>query len=428
MLYKNVAVWDAKHKAAELCDVQVEGNSYSKIAAAGTLNGESCFDGKGKTALLPGFVNAHGHASMTLLRGLGEDLPLMEWLTKRIWPVEDGLTLEYVAAGARQAIIEMLSTGTTCFADMYFFMDGIAQAALEAGMRCGLSRGITDDKDGSKLRENIKFAQEYNGAGDGLISVQLGPHAPYTLNFYMLRDIAEAAISKRLGVQLHWLETENEWQQTSMAGSMTPEQCLERSGLLRVKQLLLAHGVWLDKEKLGFYKQDNITIAHNPKSNLKLGSGVAPITDYLDAGIRVALGTDGASSNNSLDMWEEMRFAALAQKGFYKNPEKLKAEEALTMATYTGAKALCFEDTGLVKEGWKADFMLVDLDGPQYVGWNLENLTGYLVYSGSSRDVIATVVNGKMLYERGEFKTVDKEKIMAEAKAAREKLIAKSKK
>jgi len=425
LLYKNVAVWDAAKTSAELCDVEVNGNSYSKIAAAGTLSGDKCFDAQGKMALLPGFVNAHGHASMTLLRGLGEDLPLMEWLTKRIWPVEDGLTLECVTAGARQAIVEMLSTGTTCFADMYFFMDGVAEAALEAGMRCGLSRGITDDKDGAKLRENMKFAERYNGAGDGLITVQLGPHAPYTLTFYMLRDIAEVAISKRLGVQLHWLETKDEWQQTSMAGTMTPEQCLERSGLLRVKQLLLAHGVWIDKEKLGFYKRDNITIAHNPKSNLKLGSGVAPVTEYLDAGVRVALGTDGASSNNSLNMWEEMRFAALAQKGFMRNPEKLKAEEALTMATYTGARALGFEDTGLVKEGWKADFMLVDLDAPQYIGWNLENLAGYLVYSGSSRDVAATVVNGKMLYERGEFKTFDKEKVMAEAAEARKQLIAK---
>jgi len=425
MLYKNVAVWDANHSKAELCDVEVTGISYSKIAPAGTLNSDKCFDGRGKIALIPGFVNSHGHASMTLLRGLGEDMELMDWLTKRIWPVEDGLNLEYVTAGARQAIVEMLSTGTTCFADMYFFMDGVAEAALEAGIRCGLSRGITDDKDGVKLRENIKFAENYNGAGDGLITVQLGPHAPYTLTFYMLRDIAEVAISKRLGVQLHWLETEAEWQQTSMAGTMTPEQCLERSGLLRAKQLLLAHGVWLDKEKLVFYKRDNITIVHNPKSNLKLGSGVAPVTEYLDAGIKVALGTDGASSNNSLDMWEEMRFAALAQKGFYRNPVKMKAEEALKMATFTGARALGFEDTGLVKEGWKADFMLVDLDAPQYIGWNAENLAGYIVYSGSSRDVCATVVNGKMLYERGEFKTLDKEKIMAEATVAREKLIAK---
>ena len=416
-IYKNVVVWDAKHSAAELCDVETKGSEYTKIAPAGTMS-EVGFDGRGQIALLPGFVNAHGHASMTLLRGLGEDLPLMEWLEKRVWPVEDKLNADYTYAGAKQAIAEMLSTGTTCFADMYFFMDKVADAALETGIRCGLSRGIMNDT-GDRLRENIKLAEQYNGAGEGLISVQLGPHAPYTLNFHLLREIAEVAISKRLGVQLHWLETKDEWARTTMSGTMTPEQCLERSGLLRAKQLLLSHCVWIEPEKLGFYKQDNITIVHNPKSNLKLGSGVAHVTDMLERGVKVALGTDSATSNNRLDMWEELRFAALAQKGYFLNPTKLKAEEALKMATYTGAQALGFDKVGLVKEGFKADFMLVDLDALHYIGWNLENLPGYLVYSGSSKDIISTVVNGKTVYERGEFKTLDIERVMADAKAAR---------
>ena len=422
-IYKNVVVWDSERSKAELCDVAVDGAAFAKIAAAGTLNGEACFDGKGRAALLPGFVNAHGHASMTLLRGLGEDLPLMEWLEKRIWPAEEKLTAEYAKAGAKQAMLEMLSTGTTCFADMYFFMEGIAEAALEAGIRCGLSRGMIDDKDGTKLRENIKLAEQYNGAGEGLVNVQLGPHAPYTMTFYMLRNVAESAISKRLGIQLHWLETKEEWQHTTMYGKLTPEQCLESSGLTRVKNLVLSHCVWIDEEKYGFYKKDNITFVSNPKSNLKLGSGVAPTANYLKAGINVALGTDGASSNNSLDMWEEMRFAALTQKGYFMNPVRLKAEEALKMATVAGAKALGFEKTGLIKEGWKADFMLVDLDAPQYMGWNEENLAGYIVYSGSSKDVAATVVNGKTLYERGEFMTLDKERVMADALAARKGMI-----
>ena len=418
-IYKNVAVWDAQRSKAEFCDVAVEGSEFKTVAPAGSLNGENCFDGKRKTAMLPGFVNAHGHASMTLLRGLGEDLPLMEWLQKRIWPVEERLNKVFVKAGAKQAMLEMISTGTTCFADMYFFMDGVAEAALETGMRCGLSRGMIDDKDGEKLRDNIKLAENFNGAGGGLVSVQLGPHAPYTMTFYMLRDVAEVAISKRLGVQLHWLETKDEWKNTSMSGTMTPEQCLENSGLTRVKQLVLSHCVWLDESRLGFYKKDNITLVNNPKSNLKLGSGVAPVAKYLKAGLKVALGTDGASSNNSLDMWEEMRFAALAQKGYFMDPVQLKAEEALKMATYAGAQALGFEKCGLIKEGWKADFMLVDLDAPQYMGWNEENLAGYLVYSGSSKDVQTTVVNGKTLYERGGFTTLDKEKVIAEALSAR---------
>lgn len=424
-LYKNVVVWDAESENARLCDVRTEGAEFAAVAQAGTLEGEAAFDGRGTTALLPGFVNAHGHAAMTLLRGLGEELALMDWLQKKIWPVENKLDGDMIYMGTQLALMEMLSTGTTCFADMYFFMDRVAEAALDGGMRAGLSRGVVPDENGGRgrLDENLKLARDYGGA-KGLINVQLGPHAPYTVPAAFMTEIAAAAKENGLGVQLHWLETKNDWPLSDGSKTMDPEEYLEKTGLTEAKHLLLAHCVWMEKEKFQFYARPNITVAHNPKSNWKLGSGTAPVCAMAAAGIAVALGTDGASSNNRLDMWDEMRFAALAQKGANLDPTLLPARDALRMATVAGARALGFEKTGLVREGWTADFMLVDLDRPHYVGWDLENLPGCLVYAGSSADVAATVVAGETLYENGNFARLDKEKITAEANAARKRLTA----
>ena len=385
-LYKNVVLWDAERESASLCDVRLDGAEIAKIAPAGTLDGEAVFDGRGKTAMLPGFVNAHGHAAMTLLRGLGEELPLMEWLQKKIWPVENQLDGDMAYMGAQLAFMEMLSTGTTCFADMYFFMDRVADAALECGIRAGLSRGIVPSQEGGreKLDENLELARDYNGA-KGLVNVQLGPHAPYTVPTAFMTEIASAAKENGLGVQLHWLETKNDWPLSDGSKTMNPEEYLEKTGLIDVDHLLLAHCVWIEKENFSFYARQNVTVAHNPKSNWKLGSGTAPVCAMAEAGIAVALGTDGASSNNRLDMWDEMRFASLAQKGANLDPTLLLARDAFRMATVAGARALGFEKTGLLREGWTADFMLVDLDKPHYVGWDLENLPGCIVYAGASR-------------------------------------------
>ena len=419
--YRDVVVWDAERTTAQRCDVITEGDLISSILPAGTLSSGCAYEGRGKTALIPGFVNAHGHAAMTLLRGLGEELPLMEWLQERIWPVENGLDGDLVKAGTKLAILEMLSTGTTCFADMYFFMDRVAEAAIECGIRCGLSRGIVGDSDGSKLKENLRLAEDFNGR-DGLINVQLGPHAPYTVPQELMKEIAETAKDMGLGVQLHWLETSSEWKISGLDGSVTPEKYLSETGMIDVPNLLLAHCVWINTEVSVFYARDNVTFAHNPKSNLKLGSGIAPLSEYLKTGIRVALGTDGAASNNRLDIWDELRFAALTQKGITKDPTLVTSAEALRIATINGALGLGFKDVGLIKEGYRADMILIDLDQPHYVGWDCENLPGFLVYAGSSSDVRGTVVAGKMLYKDNDFLIADRERIISEAVEARRKL------
>ena len=421
--YSNVILWDSSMPMAKLCDVITDGALIDSVVAAGTAR-NSVYDGKGKTALLPGFVNAHGHAAMSMLRGLGEELPLMEWLEKRIWPAEERLNGDVVETGTNVALMEMLSTGTTCFADMYFFMDRVAEASIKAGMRCGLSRGIIGDADGKKLAESLTLAKDYNGAA-GLVNIQLAPHAPYTLTMETVAKIAEAASENSLGVQFHWLESKTDWALCDMNGKMTPEEYLTQSGLTRVKHLLLAHCLYVNPQSVDFYAKENITFAHNPKSNLKLGSGVAQIVSYLKAGISVAMGTDGAASNNRLDMWDELRFAALIHKGVNYDPTCLCSAELFKMATVAGAKALGFDHTGLIKEGYTADMMLVDLDRPHYTGWDTENLPGYLVYAGSSADVKATVVAGEMLYADGEFMTIDRESVAAEAVTARKILTQK---
>lgn len=422
-IYREVVIWDSSRTKAECCDLITDGGKIIAVLPPNSTEG-CAFEGRGKTALIPGFVNSHGHVAMTLLRGLGEELPLMEWLEKRIWPVENNLDGELVKTGTMLGIMEMLSTGTTCFADMYFFMDKVAEAALETGMRCGLSRGIVGDSDGSRIKENLQLAKDYNGAG-GLVNVQLGPHAPYTVRQDLMEVIADAAKENNLGVQLHWLETSSEWDISGLTGKITPEEYLTATGMMDVPNLLLAHCVWMDKNNLEFYAKDNVTVAHNPKSNLKLGSGTAPIAEMLSKGVSVALGTDGAASNNRLDIWDELRFAALVQKGVNRSPVLLSSVEALKMATVAGARALGFNNTGLIKEGYNADMVLIDLDQPQYIGWDYENLPGYIVYAGSSKDIRATVVAGKMLYDSGEFTTIDKDAALNAGKNARKKLTGK---
>lgn len=419
--YRDVIVWDAERTSAEKCDVATEKGRIVSFHPAGSLDSRDSYDGRGRTAMLPGFVNSHGHAAMVLLRGLGEELPLMEWLQKRVWPVENGLDGDLVHIGTKLAITEMLRTGTTCFADMYFFMDRVAEAALETGMRCGLARGIVGDSDGTKLKENLKLADDYHGR-EGLINVQLGPHAPYTVPFELMSEIAEKARETGLGVQLHWLETESEWSISGLEGKMSPEEYLTETGMADVPGLLLAHCVHIAPGSESYYARENITLAHNPKSNLKLGSGTAPLPALLRAGARVSLGTDGAASNNRLDMWDELRFAALLHKGIEKDPTLVTSAQALRMATVNGALGLGWKDVGLIKEGYRADLVLIDLDSPHYIGWDLDNLPGYIVYAGSSADVLATVVGGEMLYNNGCFARLDIERTMAEGEIARKRL------
>ena len=416
-LFKDVLILDGSRSKAERVHMLVSKGRIAEIidASENPPSADKIISGHGKLAVIPGFVNAHTHAAMVLLRGLGEEAPLMEWLQNKIWPVEDKLTPEYIYWGTLSAMLEMLSTGTTCFADMYFEMDRVAEAVLGAGMRAALCRGITAGEPGKierSLQNNLELAEKYHGR-EGLITVQLGPHAPYTVPFESMKNIASAAKSHGLGIHFHFLETEGELKNLPMS----PKEYLQSSGLLDAPYLTLAHSVYLDPNT---ELPDNVTLIHNPCSNLKLGSGVMPLVSWLERGVPVALGTDGASSNNRLDMWEEMRTTALLHKGVNKDPVCVSALDVLRMATYEGARAYGFSQKGMLQEGWFADLVLVNLDKPHYIGVNEENLAAYLVYAGSSADIEGTMINGKWLYKNGEYPTLDCEEIMQKSREARE--------
>lgn len=424
LLLRNVVAWDCEMEKARLCDIQIEGTEILSKDDAGTGTGEEIFDGKGMTAVLPGLVNAHTHAAMTLMRGLGEELPLMEWLTKRIWPIEERLTPYHVRVGTQLALLEMLSCGITCFGDMYFFEEEVAEASLEAGMRCGLSRGLIGE-DEAKLAEGVSLFDRYNAVSD-LVTIQLGPHAPYTVPPKMLSRIADVAKEKGIGVHLHWLETRWEQEYFSKELRISPQELLEKTGLWEVPFLSLAHGVWISTDFIEGAARENVTILHNPNSNLKLGSGIAPLPEMLSKGVHVALGTDGAASNNRLDLWDEIRTASLVHKGTKKDPSIVTARQVLRMATLEGARALGFADVGLLRPGWQADLQLIDLDRPHFVGWDLETLPECLVYAGSARDVVGTMVAGRWLYREKEFFTLDRTKVMAEAQRCRQELASRN--
>ncbi|MDR1742011.1 MAG: amidohydrolase [Synergistaceae bacterium] len=435
-LFKDVYILDGERERARRGHVVVSKGVIKQVAEGAVPSAaDKVIEGRGVHALLPGFVNAHTHAAMTLLRGLGEEAPLMEWLQKKIWPVEAKLKPEHIYHGTAGGILEMLATGTTCFADMYFEMDGVAQAALDAGIRCALCRGITDGVAGPdgvrkvdrSLEDNLRLFDKWHGR-EGLLTVQLGPHAPYTVPFDDMKRIVATAKQRGIGIHFHFLETEWELGYMQDTLKMRPDEYLRETGILEVRGAVLAHGVWMnpdwadDSGSRAALDFSMATIVHCPKSNMKLGSGVTPLDRWMDKSVGLALGTDGASSNNRLDIWDEMRAAALVHKGATRNPTAVPALDVLRMATLEGARAFGFANKGLIREGWAADLVLVDLDKPHYIGFDEENLASFIVYAGSSADVRGTMVAGKWLYLDGDYKTVNRDEIMQKALESRKSI------
>lgn len=422
-LLRNMLALDGFRDSAAKCDVVVDGSKITALEPAGSVEpeGHNVIDGKGRTALIPGLVNTHTHAAMTLLRGLGEEKPLMDWLKKSIWPVEARLTPSSVYWGTMLGALEMLSGGVTCFGDMYFEMDEVARACLELGMKCGISRGLVG-ADRERIDDNIRLYKTWDKKED-LLRVQFGPHAPYTVPLEQLREVSSVAHDLGAGAHFHFLEVEWELQYLREEYDMDPLTYLSESGLLGLDRLILAHGVWISENIMQDLALSSVTVVHSIKSNLKLGSGIMDLPGMLDKNISVALGTDGAASNNQLDVWDEMKTVALVHKGQRKDPTVVKAGDVLRMATYEGARALGFEGTGRIEPGWKADLALVDLDRPHYVGVSEDNLGCYLVYAGSKADVKSTIINGKPVYSEGRLLNFDKDEIILSAREERQRLV-----
>ncbi|MCW2278430.1 amidohydrolase [Heliophilum fasciatum] len=368
--------------------------------------------------VLPGLVNAHTHAAMTLFRSFADDLPLMRWLKEAIWPAEEKLTGDDVYWGTKLAIAEMLKSGITTFADMYFFMDQVAQASLDTGIRAHLSRGMVGFGPSAEkaLTESAAFFRQYNGAGDGLTRVWLGPHAPYTCSPDYLKRVMALADELGTGLHIHLSETATEVDDMTKQYGLPPVELMDSIGLFE-RPVLAAHCVHLNEKERAILVEKGVGIAHNPVSNMKLASGVAPVEALRQAQAILALGTDGAASNNNLDLIEEMRQAALLQKVHLLDPLALPAYEALEMATIGGARALRWDDEiGTLEVGKRADLITINLQQPHLCPDH--DPVSRLVYAAKGADVATVLVNGRILVDQGRLTCMDEEEVMAKATAA----------
>ena len=366
-------------------------------------------DGKGKLAV-PGLVNAHTHASMTLLRSFADDKKLMDWLQEDIWPIEAKMTREDIYYGAALAAVEMIHTGTTAFADMYGpCMDEVAKVVEESGLRGVLSRGLIGVNDGyKKLAENVELFKNFHNTANGRITVMMGPHAIYTCPPEYLRKVAEAAQELGAEIHIHMNETLDEIEQCVKNYGKRPFEVVNETGLFDTGTLA-AHCVHLSDEEINIIKEKKIRVVHNPGSNMKLASGIAPVPRLIDEGVVVALGTDGASSNNNLDVLEDVKLTALLHKVNNLDPLSIPATTALKLATENGAEAINLKGVGRIEKDYKADIVLYDMKN---VEWQPRyNPISLLVYSANSSSVDTVIVDGKILMEHGELKTLDEEKI-----------------
>ena len=404
-------------------DLLVQGEQIARIAVPRTLSGEGVevIDGSAELLVMPGFFNAHCHAAMTLLRGLGEERPLMEWLEQRIWPVEAHLDGDIVYAGTVQAVSEMALGGTTGFADMYYFMDQVALTVNELKVRCSVGVGVVRDP---TVFYKTLYRDYSDVAGPRIIN-SIDPHAPYTVSFDFVSQTAAEAVKRGLPLQTHFLEAEWERGYITDTLKMTPVEYLEKTGLSKVPHLVLAHGVQFKEDELEYLAaHPNITVVHCPASNLKLGSGVALLPKMLEAGVHAALGTDGAASNNRLDMWNEIRLASLIHKGVNHDPLAVSSKQILCCATYEGARAFGFENVGMIREGWAADLNVIDLAQLHYLGVDEENMSSCVVFAGSSADVRHVLCGGDWIVRDRTFVQRDVKQIMEYSRAQRARLLA----
>ena len=375
--------------------------------------------------LAPGLINCHGHTAMTLLRGVGSDLPLQEWLFEKMMPIEDKFTARDIQVGNALALLEMISTGTTSYSDMYFHADTAVENAVAAGIKANLCRPnqcFNPEEtyaQNTRAQESIQLFKDCNGMADGRVLIDFSIHAEYT-NFPHIVE-AYSADCKALGgrMHIHLSETKKEHDECVAKYGKTPARWFYDLGTFD-SPTFAAHCVWVTEEDMALMKEKGVSPVHNPTSNMKLGSGFAPIPRMLELGLNVALGTDGAASNNNLNMMEEMHLAAVLHNGFTHDPTLMKPAQVLNMATRNGARLQGRGDTGSLEVGKKADIIAIDLTRPHLFP-NVDPLA-LMTYSAQGSDVVMTMVDGRILYENGEFLTLDADRILHAAKTCVDRL------
>lgn len=428
MLFSNIDILDQNLEHKTGMYVGIEGSTIDYIGENEPKKdyGER-YDGHGKL-LMPGLYNMHAHSTMTLLRGYAENLPLQRWLNEMIFPFEAKITDEAALPATRLAIAEMLRYGTVSFSDMYFYDDARAQAVGESGIKCNLSSCISvfdpdvHYKDTDFAKQNQHIYEDLHGAYDGRLLMDMCLHSEYTTTPTIVREVAEQTLEYGVGMHIHVSETKSEVEECKERhDGMTPPQYLASLGVFD-SRTTAAHCVWLEGEDFDILRDKDVTIATNPASNLKLGSGFLPRPQVCEKGIRLAIGTDGVASNNAENLFREMYLLATIHRGYERETVGLTPQDVLRIATSAGAYAQGRENCGKLAEGYAADLVVLDVDTP----WMqpVTDMATNVVYSESGEDVVLTMVDGKVAYRDGEWPGIDVEKAKAETIAYREKIVS----
>ncbi len=377
------------------------------------------------TIIMPGIYNCHTHSPMTLLRGVGSDLPLDKWLFEKVFPIENKLTAEDIEAGSLLALMEMVSSGTVSFSDMYFEPQVTCEAVGKTGLKANISRPVQcfdpteNPSDSTRIKQSLELFDNYNNAFDGRVFVDFCIHAEYTCDEKTTRYYSALCNERKGNMHIHLSETAKEHKECIEKYGKTPTEWFNMLGTFD-SRAFAAHCVELTENDMDIIKEKGVSIVHNPTSNMKLGSGFAPVEAFLSKGINVTIGTDGTASNNNLDMLEEMHMASVIHNGFMRDATVMNAEKIIKMATVNGAVLQGRENCGNLLPGFKADFIALSLDTPNMFPCLDE--AALVVYSAGRSDVIMTVVDGKTVYEKGEFLTIDKEKVYYNVRKTVERL------
>jgi 5-methylthioadenosine/S-adenosylhomocysteine deaminase len=403
--------------------VAIDGSAIVAVGAQADLEAKysaaTTIDAAGQI-VLPGLINTHTHAPMVLYRGLADDLALMDWLTQYIFPAEKAtVSPDFVRVGTRLAALEMIESGTTTFADMYYFEDDIAEATREAGLRAVLGQSVIQFPVADAATPALALARAeafiLKWKDDPLVTPAVAPHSPYTLDAATLRAARALANAHAVPLLIHLAETKDEIKIVQAAHRTTPARYLDSLGVWNGRSLA-AHAVWLDAADMQVLRDRGVGLAHNPESNMKLASGVAAVPEWLSLGLRAGLGTDGAASNNDLDMFEAMRTAAMLHKLAGSNPRALPARQALELATRRGAEALGLADRiGSLEAGKQADLITVAMDGARQTP--MFDAMSHLVYVARGADVRTTMVAGRLLMAGGQVRSLKAADVLRDARA-----------
>lgn len=427
MLFSNIRILDENF---EIKDKMYVATDDDRIVYVGDCMPRGDFgdirDGEGKL-LMPAFHNAHGHSPMALLRGYAENMKLQDWLFTKVFPFEDKLDSNAVYWGTLLTMAEGMRFGIVSHSDMYYFLDDMVRATDESGMKANISRAITEFGDGDpweteRLKEMKDTYERLDGAADGRVKIDISIHAEYTNSLRAMQAVADYCNQVGAINHIHISETKSEHEECKVKYGKTPVKLMNDIGAFDSKALA-AHCVWVEDEDMDILKEKGVSVATNPMSNMKLASGIANVPEMLRRGINVAIGTDSVASNNSLNFFEEMKMFAIAPKIRFNDPTLITPKQTLYAATRAGALAQGREDAGLVKEGFKADLIMIDLEQPNM--YPVHDLMNNLVYSASGTDIVMTMSDGRIVYENGEYKTLDIEKTMFEAQAATKVILSK---